>query len=91
MAKAIIIYREIPGIGINPDIYRNNQFAQRLYFDICRRVFLKAKRIGRDTYEFSVNGIKYRARMIRSMEQWEKAYYADSPETSITELMNIYP
>lgn len=90
--KAVIVYKEIPGIeGIDPKIYRNNQFAQRIDFDFCRRVLLKARRAHGGVYEFSINGITYRARLIRDMEQWEKAYYANSPETCITELMNVYP
>jgi len=92
MAEAIITYANIPGIeGIDPDIYRNNQFAQRMDFDICRRILLKAKIIDWGLYEFTVNGITYRARMIRTMEPWEKAYYAKASVTCITELMNVYP
>jgi hypothetical protein len=91
-AEAIIIYKEIPGIdGINPKIYRNNQFAQRMDFDIFRRLILKAKLVGWGLYEFTVNGITYHAKMLRNMEPWEKAYYANSQDTCITELMNVYP
>ena len=89
-AEAVIIYKEIPGIRINPAIYRNNQFAQRMDFDVFRRIILKAKRVGK-LYEFSVNGITYNARLIRDMKPWEKTYYKNSPETCITELMNVYP
>jgi hypothetical protein len=92
MAEAIITYANIPGIeGIDPDIYRNNQFAQRMDFDICRRILLKAKKVGYKFYEFTINGITYRARLVRDLESWERAYYKNSPETCITELMNVYP
>lgn len=90
MAKAIITYANVPGFEINPKIYRNNQFAKKMDFDIFRRILLKAKRLD-GFYEFSVNGITYRARLVKEMEKWEKAYYADSPETCITDLMNVYP
>jgi hypothetical protein len=92
MAKAIIAYKKIPGIeSIDPAIYRNNQFSQKMDFDVFRRILLRARRVNHGTYEFTVNGITYHARLIRSMEKWERAYYANSPETCITELMNVYP
>lgn len=91
MTEAIIIYKEIPGIeGIDPTIFRNQQFAQKIDFDVFRRIFLKAKKVNK-LYEFSINGITYRAKLIRDMEKWEKAYYADSHETCIAELMRVYP
>lgn len=92
MTEAVIIYKEIPGIeGIDPCIYRNNQFAQKMDFDVFRRIFLKAKQVGHKLYEFNINGITYRARLVRDLEPWEKAYYADSRWTYITDLMNVYP
>ena len=89
--EAIIRYKEIPGFeNIDQELYKNPQFTKRMYFDVFRRIFLKARRVG-GAYEFTINGITYRARLIRDMKPWEKAYYADSPETCITELMNVYP
>lgn len=91
MTEAIVIYANIPGFeGISQGLYKNPQFAMKMEFDIIRRLFLKAKRIG-DVYEFRINGITYHAKLRRNMEKWEKAYYANIPETCITELMNIYP
>ena len=91
-AEAIIFYKKIPGInGIDPDIYRNSQFAQRMYFDVIRRVFLRARRVDRGIYEFSVNGITYRARLVRNMKKWEREYYSNSPEICIADLMYVYP
>ena len=91
MAKAIIVFEDIPGFDLSKGIFKDQQFAQKLEFDFLRRLFIKARKISHGTYEFNVNGITYRARMTRAMKKWEKAYYADSPETSITELMNVYP
>lgn len=91
MAKAIIVFEDIPGFDLSKGIFKDQQFAQKLEFDFLRRLFIKARKISHGTYEFNVNGITYRARMTRVMKKWEKAYYADSPETSITELMNVYP
>lgn len=92
MAEAIIIYKEIPGIeGIDPTIFRNPQFAQKMDFDVFRRILLKAKLVGHKIYEFSINGITYRARLIRDMKKWERVYYKNSQETCITELMRVYP
>lgn len=91
-AEAIIIYKEIPGIEeIDPAIYRNSQFSFKMDFDILRRLFLKAKKVSHGTYEFNINGITYRARLVRSMQAWEKAYYANSSWTCITDLMDVYP
>jgi hypothetical protein len=92
MAEAIIIYKEIPGFeGLDKELYKNPQFAQRMDFDILRRIILKAKIIDWGLYEFKVNGITYNAKMIRCMEPWEKAYYSEAQVTCITELMNVYP
>ncbi len=92
MAKAIVIYYHIPGFEkLDQGLYKNPQFAQKMNFDIFHRIILRARRVGHKLYEFSINGITYRARLIRDLESWEKAYYANSKETCITKLMNIYP
>lgn len=91
MAKAIIIFEDIPGFDLSKGIFKDQQFAQKLEFDFLRRLFIKARKVSHDTYEFSVNGITYRARLMRNMKKWERAYYANSPETSITDLMYVYP
>lgn len=92
MAEAIVIYHNIPGFDeLDKGLYKNPQFAMRMDFDVFRRLILKAKLVGYGLYEFTVNGITYHARMIRTMEKWEKAYYANSQETCITNLMNVYP
>lgn len=93
MAEAIIIYSHIPGFEeLDQGLYKNPQFSMRMDFDIFRRILLKAKKVGVDKlYEFTVNSITYRARLVRDLEPWEKAYYADSRWTCITELMNVYP
>jgi hypothetical protein len=92
MAEAIIIYKKIPGFEeLDKGLYKNPQFAQRMDFDVFRRLILKAKPVGGLLYEFSINGITYRAKLISDMEEWEKAYYANSRWTCIFELMNVYP
>ena len=91
MTEAIVFYKNVPGFEeLDKELYKNPQFTKRMDFDICRRILLKARRT-HGSYEFIVNGITYRARLLREMEPWERAYYADSPETCITELMNVYP
>lgn len=96
MAEAIIIYKNIPGIeGIDSRIFRNPQFAKRMYFGVLRRLILKAKKLeygnGVKIYEFTVNGIIYHAKLVRELEPWEKAYYKNSRRTRMCELMNVYP
>lgn len=92
MATAIIVYANIPGFEeLDKELYKNPQFAKKMDFDVFRRILLKTKRINHGVYEFTVNGITYRARLVRNMQAWERAYYANVPETCITELMNVYP
>lgn len=92
MTKAIVFYQNVPGFEeLDKELYKNPQFTKRMDFDICRRILLKAKKVGYKLYEFTINGITYRARLVRDLESWERAYYKNSPETCITELMNVYP
>lgn len=91
MAKAIIVYEDIPGFESLKGIFKNHQFAQELEFDFLRRLLVNAKKISRGTYRFNVNGITYVARMKFSLNKAERKYYENVPETCLTELSNIYP
>ena len=92
MAEAIVVYANIPGFEeLDQGLYKNSQFAMRMDFDFCRRILLKAKKVGHKLYEFKLNGITYRAKLIKDLEPWEKVYYVKAQVTCITELMNIYP
>ena len=92
MAKAILMYEDIPGFEkLAEGIFKNPQFVQEFEFDFLRRLAVKAKKISRGTYRFSINGITYIARMKFSLSVSERKYYENVPETCLTELSNIYP
>lgn len=92
MAKAILMYEDIPGFEeLAKGIFKNPQFVQEFEFDFMRRLVVKAKKISRGTYRFNVNGITYVARMKFSLNKAERKYYENVPKTCLTELSNIYP